>query len=349
MIKLRTFIIALVGVLIAWLLGVPLPFLLGPMFACLVAALAGLKLGHVSLLGHLMRTVLGVAVGSSITPALVDRLPEMALSVALVPVFLVVTGIIGYPLLHRLFGFDKPTSFYGSMPGGLQDMLAFGEEAKGDVRALSLLHATRVLAVVTALPFVLTGIMDFDLSSPPGQPALETAPIELIIMVICALAGWWIAAKIGLFGASILGPMLLTAIASLSDLIHIRPPAEAILAAQFFIGLGVGAKYTGITLAEVRHIVVAGLAYCAVIGSISMGFALVVVNRGLAELPAALLAFAPGGQAEMAVLAIVAGFDVAYVVLHHVIRLVLVITLAPFFARLLGITNDDQNSARGSP
>ena len=34
-----------------------------------------------------MRTVLGVAVGASITPELLNRLPEMAYSVALIPVF----------------------------------------------------------------------------------------------------------------------------------------------------------------------------------------------------------------------------------------------------------------------
>ena len=47
--------------------------------------------------------------------------------------------------------------------------------------------------------------------------------------------------RIGLFGASILGPMIVTAALSLADLIHIRPPAEAILAAQFFIGIALGA------------------------------------------------------------------------------------------------------------
>lgn len=46
-----------------------------------------------------------------------------------------------------------------------------------------------------------------------------------------------------------------------------------------------------------------------------------------------MLALSPGGQAEMVVLAIVAGADMAYVVTHHVVRLIVVILGAPIFER----------------
>ena len=46
------------------------------------------------------------------------------------------------------------------------------------------------------------------------------------------------------------------------------------------------------------------------------------------------LAFAPGGQAEMAILAILAGADVAFIVAHHVMRLVIVILVSPVVERL---------------
>jgi uncharacterized membrane protein AbrB (regulator of aidB expression) len=47
----------------------------------------------------------------------------------------------------------------------------------------------------------------------------------------------------------------------------------------------------------------------------------------------AFLAFAPGGQAEMTVLAIVAGADLGVVIAQHLVRIVLVITCAPLAAR----------------
>ena len=48
------------------------------------------------------------------------------------------------------------------------------------------------------------------------------------------------------------------------------------------------------------------------------------------------LAFAPGGQAELTVLALIVGADMAFVVAHHVLRIFVVILGAPLVARLTG-------------
>ncbi|PWJ16252.1 AbrB family transcriptional regulator [Jannaschia seohaensis] len=330
-----TFVICVLGVLVFRALSLPLPFLLGPLLACLMAALAGMRLAAYTPLTDLMRTILGVAVGASITPALVGQLPSMALSLLLAPLFLLASGLAGYPYLRRLCGFDRATAFYAAMPGGLQDMLLFGEEAGGDPRALSLLHATRVLLIVVIVPALLTLIWSIDLTQTPGAPAASFPPSELAILAIAGILGWKIAARVGLFGASILGPMLLTAVLSLSGLVTQRPPAEAIQAAQFFIGMVVGVKYSGITLTEVRRFLTAGLGHAVILTAIAALFAESVVLLGLAPQIDAILAFSPGGQAEMALMAIVAGADVAYVILHHVTRIVLVITCAPFVFRWL--------------
>ncbi len=327
--------IAASGVAVFLLLNLPLPWLLGPMFACLIAALGGLKLKGPVFLGDAMRTVLGVAVGASITPDVVARLPDMAVSIALIPPFILLIGLVGYPYFRRVCGFDNATSYYGAMPGGLQDMLVFGEEAGGNVRHLSLIHATRVLIVVSALPLVLTYVLGRSLDLPIGAPAAQLPFHELALMVAIALFGWWAAKRVGLFGASILGPMILAAIASLTGLIHSRPPMEAILAAQFFIGLSVGVKYVGITWSELRRVVVAAVGYTVLIGVLAVVFAEGVVLLGLAPQAEALLAFSPGGQAEMTVLAIVAGADIAYVVTHHLTRIVVVIIGAPVMQKWL--------------
>lgn len=183
-----------------YLFDLPLPFMLGPMFACLIAALAGARL---QALGHLttaMRIVLGIAVGTAITPALLDRLPQMAYSVALVPPFILIIGLIGYPWFRKVCKFDHATAYFGAMPGGLQDMLIFGEEAGGDVRALSLIHATRVLVIVTAAPFLLQSMWGVPLVAFPGQSAASIPLAEMAIMAVAGTAGWIGARDIGLFG-----------------------------------------------------------------------------------------------------------------------------------------------------
>jgi membrane AbrB-like protein len=307
------------------------------MCACLLVALAGAKLQGVGQIAVGARTILGVAVGASVTPALLHQLPLMAASIALIPVYILLIGGIGVPFFRHVCKFDPVTSYYAAMPGGLQDMVIFGEAAGADVRALSLIHATRVLIIVTVAPVLLTQFYGVPLSHPIGAPIASLPWEELAWMTFAALVGWKGGERIGLFGASILGPMVVTAALSLAGIIHMRPPKEAILAAQYFIGMGIGVYYVGVTLRELRQVVTSGVAYVLVLAALAAGFTEIVVLSGLAEPVEAFLSFAPGGQAEMTVLAIVAGADLGFVITHHLTRIIIVITGAPIAARLLGV------------
>lgn len=331
-----TLAVALAGVAVFSALDLPLPFLFGPMIACLIAALAGVKLQGMGQVSTGARTVLGVAVGATVTPALLGQLPVMALSVGLVPLYILVIGLVGVPFFRRL-GFDPATSYYAAMPGGLQDMVVFGQEAGADVRALSLIHATRMLIIITLAPIILTTFYGVSLTNPLGLPALDIPPWELALMVVAAFVGWKGGERIGLFGAAIIGPLIVTACLSLADLIHFRPPEEAILAAQVFIGIGIGVHYVGVTLRDLRNIVAAGVAFVILLAMLAAAFTEVVTLTGLAKPVEGFLSFAPGGQAEMAMLAIIAGADLGFVVAHHVARIVLVITGAPIAARLMRV------------
>lgn len=330
------FLVALAGVAAFKALSLPLPWLLGPIAACLFAALAGLQMKGLPKVNNTMRTILGVAVGATFTPSILASMVGMWPTLLLVPVMILCIGFVGVPYFQRVWGYDFPTSYYSAMPGGLQDMLVFGEEAGGNPRALSLIHATRILVIVVSLPFIMQAFWNADLTAPPGAPIATVSVDQLLIMLFCAIAGWRIAAAVGLFGASILGPLIAAGIAALSGLLTQRPPAEAIWLAQFFIGMTVGVKYTGITMAEVRRDLAAGIGYCGLLLVLTFIFVELVYGFGLAPGLEALLAFAPGGQAEMAVLALIVGADMAFVIAHHVLRIVIVILGAPLFARAFG-------------
>ncbi|MEL6640078.1 MAG: AbrB family transcriptional regulator [Pseudomonadota bacterium] len=336
-----TFGLCLIGVWTFVALALPLPWLLGPIFASLFAALVGLPLQGIKPLNELMRTVLGVAVGATLTPALLALMVGYWPTLLMIPVMVAAIGLLGVPYFQRLWGFDFPTAYYATMPGGLQDMLVFGEEAGGNIRTLSLVHATRVLVIVVALPFLLKLFWEADLTNPPGAPATSIPPMQLILMAICAVVGWQGAKRIGLFGASILGPLIVAGLAAMTGLLQHRPPAEAIWAAQFFIGMTVGVKYAGITLDEVRRDVLAALGFCVILGVLTVIFTEVIVAANLAPAMETLLAFAPGGQAELTVLAIIVGADLSFVIAHHMLRIFLVIMGAPIAARLFNARPPD--------
>ncbi len=320
---------ALAGAGVFLMFGWHLPLLLGPMLGCLTVALAGVRMRGMGGLGTAMRSYLGVAIGATVTPDFVAGLPSHGASIALVPLYVVVIGAVGYPFLRRVMGFDRPTAFYSAMPGGLQDMLLFGEEAGGNVRTMSLIHATRVLVIVTVAPFLMTTLYGADLNRPPGLRLADIPVMETAIMLVAGPLGWKIAERLRIFGAAILGPLILTAALSLAGLIHHRPPAEIVWAAQFFIGIAIGSKYSGITGRELRVSVGAGLIFALLLAVLSLIFIEIVTLVSDAPFIDILLSFLPGGQAEMAVIAIVAGADVGFVVAHHLTRVFFVILVAP--------------------
>ncbi len=332
--RMTTLGLAFLGVLVFHVAGLPLPFLLGPMFLCLAGALMGARMQNLGGIATVFRTFLGVAAGASITPDVTAQIPSMALSLAIVPLFILTIAAASYPMMRRLFGFDPVTSFYAAMPGGLQDLMVFGEEAGANMRALALVHATRVLLIVSVMPLILGVFWNIDLTQRPGMSATQTPLPQLVLFLLCGIGGWQFAKRLGIFGASIIGPMVLSAILSMSGVLTQRPPAEMIWATQFFIGLTVGAKYSGVTLRELKHIVLAGAVNGALLSAISALFILGVISAGIAPSLDVLLAYLPGGQGEMVVLAIIAGADLTYVVLHHILRIFLVVTCAPIVFRL---------------
>ena len=323
------------GSLVFWLFGIPLPLLLGPMAGCLVTALLGRPMQDMGSFGVFMRTFLGVAIGASITPEVLSQFPDYFRSLLFVPLFVLTIGLVGYPLFRFGFRYDRATAYYASMPGGLADMLVFGQEAGGNPRSLSLIHATRVMGIVWVAPTLMVLIWGVNLHRPPGLPMVDVDRLELLLMPLCGWVGWRLAARVRLFGASILGPMIFTALVTLSGGLHTRPPAEILWSAQFFIGLAVGVQYTGITFAEVRRDIWAGLVYSLGLALISLGFVLTITTLEFAPPMDALLAFLAGGQAEMVMITVITGADLTYVLSHHLTRLVLVVLGAPLVHRFL--------------
>jgi len=90
-------------------------------------------------------------------------------------------------------------------------------------------------------------------------------------------------------------------------------------------------------MAEIRTDVTAGLGFCVILLVLTVIFAETIHLAGLAPPLETVLAFAPGGQAELTVLALIVGADMAFVVAHHVLRIFVVILGAPLFARLFKV------------
>jgi hypothetical protein len=87
-------------------------------------------------------------------------------------------------------------------------------------------------------------------------------------------------------------------------------------------------------MSEVRRDLTAGLGFCAILIVLTLIFVEFIFRLNLAPEQEALLAFAPGGQTELTLLALIVGADAAFVVTHHILRTFLVILGAPLAAKV---------------
>ncbi len=307
--------------------NLPLPWFLGALTACLVASVVGAPIERPRPLAIPMRAVLGVAIGSAFTPALLDRAGSMAWSLLLLIPFMIFVIGLGMVVYEKLGKFDRPTAFFAAVPGGLTDMTAMAEDSGANARAVILVQASRILVIVFALPLWLQWHDGLAVGQAFASRVRiwEVAPLDAAIMIGMGLGGWLGARWLGLAGAPIVGPMLVSGFAHVFGLTEARVPLEVLIIAQISVGTLLGAQFRGLTMKEFSNTMVWGIAYAFVLLVIT-GFTAQWVSQLTGFSPVSvLLAFAPGGQTELNLLAFVLGLDVAYIALHHLVRLGVVI------------------------
>ena len=105
--------------------------------------------------------------------------------------------------------------------------------------------------------------------------------------------------------------------------------------AQVVVGAMVGSRFDGVKPRVVgRALLLATGATVLLLGFAALFGALVAHTVGI-PFTAALLAFSPGGLAEMSLIALSLNVDAAYVSGHHIVRIFLIVLAAPQVFRLL--------------
>ena len=320
--------IGLAGALAFFQLNLPLPWFLGSLTACMIAAVLNVPFSTPGALSIPARIVLGVAVGTAFSPAIIGQAPKMVVSLLMLVPWMLAIMWLGPMFFQRVAGFDKPTAFFASVPGGLNDMVAMSEEAGGNARAVTLIQATRIMLIVFAVPFWLQWYDGFDVvgRSVTGRVWLRDLRVfDAVLLIAVGWFGWWAAQRFNIAAAAIVGPMILSGLVHALGLTSAQIPFEVLTAAQVVLGIILGAQFRGLTFEEFRTTMTWGLLFSALLIVVSGLLTLLIVRlTGFSPHPV-LLAFAPGGQAELNLLAYVLNLDVAFVALHHLVRLAIVI------------------------
>ena len=295
-----------------------------------IAAMLGVPIKGPDRLRPIVIPVIGVMLGSSITFSMFAQIGDWIFTLVLLPLFLFFAAGVSFCVYRRFGGYDAVTAFYAAMPGGLNEMLMMGGAAGGDEKRIALAHAARVLIVIFFVVLFFWLVLDVTSTGTVGWVSLaDLTPIDYAILGLCAAAGIWLGTIFKLPAAPIFGPMLLSGISHLVGWVTVSPPTIMILVAQLVIGTVIGSRFVGVAAIEIIKDL--GLASISALGMLAMTivFAELVVWRTGMGLSQAFLAYSPGGLTEMSLLALAMDQDITYVSLMHLIRITLVIAIAP--------------------
>ncbi len=317
------------------LANLPLAWMLGAMLATTAAAVAGLPVAITRPLRSTMIAVLGVLLGSAFRPEILAQLFHWAAGAAVVALYVCIGAAAVYAYFLRIGRFDPVTAFFASSPGGFGEMVIMGEAMGGDPRVISLAHTTRILVVVFLVPFWYRFVIGLDVpAAPPGGTIGAIAYQDLALLVAAGAVGWPVAALLRLPAPALLGPMVLSAAIHSAGFTDSRPPALLIIAAQLVIGASVGARFVGVDLRTFARVPVIAAGATAILIALAVVFTFLFANLIDVDYAALNLALAPGGLAEMTLIALALGIDTAFVSTMHIIRIALIYILSPIMVRL---------------
>ncbi len=350
-----TLAIGAAGGWIASQIGIPLPWMIGALIAVGICALFDLTvIGHGVHVPQILRSamvpVVGVMIGSTFTPEILGQIPQWWITMLGLVVFILASTAAVHTLYRRVFRYDSATAYFSAVPGGLILMAVIGEDSGGDPRTISLVHFCRIVLAVLIIPFVMRMIY-----GPVGSSVLGTLHLgehagigDLVLLGAAAAVGAIGGHYLRLPGAVIAGPMLVSAAIHVSGVTHAVPPNWLVFMAQFVIGAALGARFAGITLRQLGHIVVASVCGVATILAIGGCLALSLAPFVPEHLTALILAYAPGGFAEMSLVALSLQMGVAFVAAHHMVRIILAVTLMPaLWRRVLAPRSHGPAAAEG--
>jgi membrane AbrB-like protein len=330
---LTALVIGAAGGLLFYAVHLPLPWMMGAMAATTVASMAGVPQTMPAWARPPTIAVLGVLLGSSFTREMVGRMPEWLPSLLTLPVYILVIGLLALVYLRKVARLDSRTAFFCATPGGLGEMVILGDRSGADLRTISLVHATRILLVVLTVPtaFRLLGYL------PPGPPpalSLEIELLDLAVLGLCGVAGVYGGILLGLPAAGLLGPMVLSAAAHLLGLVEGSPPSGLVAAAQIVIGASVGVRFEGYPIVRVMWMMLVGLGLTILMLTVTVLFGSLLQAFTGMPLPLLILAFVPGGLAEMSLIALSLTDDPAFVATNHIVRIGLVVVFASALFKL---------------
>jgi membrane AbrB-like protein len=321
------------GALFAWIHS-PLPWMIGSIVAMAAARMMGADLAVFPWGRNAGLVIVGTSLGLHFTSPVIHEVSSywpwfVALGFAAIGF----GGASGW-ILSRLSGVDRATCYFGSMPGGASEMAMTGERHGARPDFVAFAHSVRMLFTVTLFPIAIT-FAGFSASDDWVPISIPFDAPKLVLLLAIGTACGWMARRIGLPTAYMIGSLLATTALTVNGVVLSSVPHALPSAAQVLLGAALGVSFDRGFLRKAPRFalslipsIATTLVSAALVGWALAHLAGVYIGTGL-------LAAAPGGIAEMSITAQVLRMGVAFVTAAHAVRYIIVVLFTGSVFRLL--------------
>lgn len=328
-----TFAFAAVGGCAAYYLSMPLPWVMGSMIAVALFSLLGEGAKQPVLGRRAAQVTIGTALGLYFTQEVIREVASFGHWMVLGASFAILLTMLFAPLIQRLARLDGTTAIFAVALGASAEMAMQAQKAGANAALVASAHAIRIILVVSTASFIASMAGDGATSlSPPGVPDLDWR-IALVLAFSAPLFGW-VLHRLGMPNAWVLGPLFVAGSFAASGL-NAKMYQIALIVAQIMIGWGLGQHMTRKFFVESPRML-----FSSALVTLSMLSICLALSWSLAEsigttLLTSFLSIAPGGMAEMAIIAKAFGIGAPIVTAFHFFRVLSTIFLIRWVVRVL--------------
>ena len=324
-------LIAGLGGLVFYWLGVPAAWLSGAAVAATLWGLSGFAVPMPRALSDAAMLISGAAMGAAVTPTAIAAIGRYPGSLALLILGVMAISLASTLWLTRISGWRKADALLASVPGALSTVLAVAADRKADVPSVAIVQNLRLFVLIALLPSVVVAMGGGGSTNALiGQGMPVESPGGLAFVLLGGLVLGFLLKGLNVAAPILLGATVVSSVSHGTEFVTgVIPPVIA-TGGLVLIGLFIAERFRNIQRSTLRRALVAAL------GSFLVGMAVAVMFAALAAWLAgvsfanSLVAFAPGGLEAMTVLALVLGLDPLYVGIHHLVRFLGIGLVLPF-------------------
>lgn len=325
--------IGVAGAFLARALAIPLPYLLGPLLACGIAAMAGAPVRALPYGRELGQIAIGLAIGLRFVPAVAVTIAKLLPLMALATVLIIVATMLAAVILKRLAGVDERTAFFATAAAGLAEMAVVAHQKNADGDVVAVVHLIRVTAIVTVVPFLVT-IFGADGGIQPviAPIAGEIWPL-IALFTVSGIAAYW-ARRLRLPNTWLLVPAVIAALVAGMGFGPFSMPPLVLTIAQIVIGCWLGCRFRRALLGRLSQVTISAVITTMFLLATAAGIAFMLSYATGLPFVTSLLAVAPAGVTEMVLTATAMHLDATIVTAFQITRIAVVMTTILFALRI---------------